>query len=131
MLNKMGKKTKTKLIRCLILIWFSLQAVFMIYWPLHMYYQCGLDLSNFHMMTMLVVGCVLLLSSLLIVIQNNIIRRIATVLLWIYSGPFNSICWLYLAPACTGPYGDIGIFVLTNIYILNVVLLISKIVLDE
>ena len=65
-------KTKTKLIRCLILIWFSLQAVFMIYWPLYLHYQCGLDLYDFYRMTMLVVGCVLLLSSLLIVIIEAI-----------------------------------------------------------
>ena len=125
-LNKMEIKTKTKLIRCLILIWFSLQAVFMIYWPLYLHYQCGLDLYDFYRMTMLVVGCVLLLSSLLIVIQNNIIRRIATIILWIYSVPFDLMCYFFLAPACTGSRGNIAILVLTSIYILNIVLLLLK-----
>ena len=125
-LNKMEIKNKTKLIRYLILIWFSLQAVFMIYWPLYLHYQCGLDLYDFYRMTMLVAGCVLLPSSLLIVIQNNIIRRIATILLWIYSVPFDLICYFFLAPACTGSRGNIAILVLTSIYILNIVLLLLK-----
>ena len=116
-------KTKTKLIRCLILIWFSLQAVFMIYWPLYLHYQCGLDLYDFYRMTMLVVGCVLLLSSLLIVIQNNIIRRIATIILWIYSVPFDLMCYFFLTLAGTR---DIFVLVLTTIYIVNIVLLILK-----
>ena len=104
-------------------IWFSLQAVFMIYWPLYLHYQCGLDLYDFYLMTMLVVGCVLLLSSLLIVIQNNIIRRIATIILWIYSVPFDLMCYFFLTLAGTR---DIFVLVLTTIYIVNIVLLILK-----
>ena len=101
----------------------ALCHVSLIYWPLYLHYQCGLDLYDFYRMTMLVAGCVLLPSSLLIVIQNNIIRRIATILLWIYSVPFDLICYFFLTLAGTR---DIFVLVLTTIYIVNIVLLILK-----
>ena len=99
-------------------IWFSLQGVFAIYCPLHIYCKGGLILYE-----MLVTGSILLLASLLIVVKNRIIRNIAYFLLWVYSGPFCFFVFLYLALAGTR---DIFVLVLTTIYIVNIVLLFLK-----
>ena len=111
-------KTKTKLIRCLILIWFSLQALFMFFWPIHLYYCNG-----FKFFEVLVTGSILLPASLLIVVKNRIIRNIAYFLLWVYSVPFCFFAFLYIGLACTR---DIFVLILATIYIVNIVLLFLK-----
>ena len=107
-----------KTITYLTTIWFSLQAVFMVYWPIYLYYCDGLKFYE-----MLVTGSILLPVSLLIVVKNRIIRNIAYFLLWVYSVPFCFIVFLYLTLAGTR---DIFVLVLTTIYIVNIVLLILK-----
>ena len=99
-------------------IWFSLQGMFAIYWPLHLYCTAGLTWNE-----MLVTGSILLPASLLIVVKNRIIRNIVYFLLWVYSVPFCFIVFLYLTLAGTR---DIFVLVLTTIYIVNIVLLILK-----
>ena len=111
-------KTKTKLIRCLILIWFSLQGMFAIYWPLHLYCTAGLTWNE-----MLVTGSILLLASLLIVVKNRIIRNIAYFLLWVYSVPFCFCVFLWVGFGCAGIIPEL---VLLTIYIVNIVLLIRS-----
>ena len=117
-LNKMEIKTKTKLIRCLILIWFSLQAVFMFFWPIYLYYCNG-----FKFYEMLVTGSILLPASLLIVAKNRIIRNIAYFLLWVYSVPFCFCGFLWVGFGCAGIIPEL---VLLTIYIVNIVLLIRS-----
>ena len=107
-----------KTITYLTTIWFSLQAVFMVFWPIYLYYCKGLKFYE-----MFVPGSILLPVSLLIVVKNRIIRNIAYFLLWVYSGPFCFFVFLYLALAGTR---DIFVLVLTTIYIVNIVLLILK-----
>ena len=75
-------------------IWFSLQGVFAIYWPLYLYYEAGVKFFE-----MLVTGSILLLLSLLIVAKNRIIRKIACFLLWVYSVPFCYLVFLYFGLA--------------------------------
>ena len=99
-------------------IWFSLQGMFAIYWPLYLYYTAGLTWNE-----MLVTGSILLPASLLIVVKNRIIRNIAYFLLWVYSVPFCFFVFLYLTLAGTR---DIFVLVLATIYIVNIVLLILK-----
>ena len=114
-LNKMEINNKTKLIRYLILIWFSLQAVFMFFWPIYLYYCNG-----FKFYEMFALGCLILLSSISIIVNNNLVRKIAICFLWVYS-----ICFAF--------FGTLGILVaspkpmlalvLTFIMIVNIVLL--------
>ncbi len=96
-------------------IWFSLQGVFAIYWPLYLYYEAGIKFFE-----MLVTGSILLLLSLLIVAKNRIIRKIAYFLLWVYSVPFCYVVFLYVGFAGTRVIFEL---VLTTIYIVNIVLL--------
>ena len=96
-------------------IWFSLQGVFAIYWPLYLYYEDGIKFFE-----MLVTGSILLLLSLLIVAKNRIIRKIAYFLLWVYSGPFCFFVFLYIGFA-----GNKDLYLLI-LYIVNIVLLILK-----
>ena len=111
-------KTKTKLIRCLILIWFSLQALFMFFWPIHLYYCNG-----FKFFEVFVTGSILLPASLLIVVKNRIIRNIAYFLLWVYSVPFCFCGFLWVGFGCAGIIPEL---VLLTIYIVNIVLLIRS-----
>ena len=115
-LNKMEINNKTKLIRYLILIWFSLQAVFMLFWPIYLN-------NGFKFYEMFALGCLILLSSISIIVNNNLVRKIAICFLWVYS-----ICFAF--------FGTLGILVaspkpmlalvLTFIMIVNIVLLILK-----
>ena len=99
-------------------IWFSLQGVFAIYCPLHLYFKAGLILYE-----MLVTGSILLLLSLLIVVKNRIIRNIAYFLLWVYSVPFCFCGFLWVGFGCAGIIPEL---VLLTIYIVNIVLLIRS-----
>ena len=99
-------------------IWFSLQGVFAIYWPLYLYYEAGIKFFE-----MLVTGSILLLASLLIVVKNRIIRNIAYFLLWVYSISlaFVGTCLILVA----SPKRMFAL-VLTFIMIVNFVLLIRS-----
>lgn len=99
-------------------IWFSLQGVFAIYWPLYLYYEAGVKFFE-----MLVTGSILLLLSLLIVAKNRIIRKIACFLLWVYSVPFCFCGFLWVGFGCAGIIPEL---VLLTIYIVNIVLLIRS-----
>ena len=117
-LNKMEINNKTKLIRYLILIWFSLQAVFMFFWPIYLYYDNGIKFYE-----MFALGCLILPSSISIIVNNNLVRKIAICFLWVYSIFF----------AFFGTLGDLVAspkpmlaLVLTFIMIVNIVLLILK-----
>lgn len=99
-------------------IWFSLQGVFAIYWPLYLYYEAGVKFFE-----MLVTGSILLLLSLLIVAKNRIIRKIACFLLWVYSVPFCFCVFLWVGFGCAGIIPEL---VLLTIYIVNIVLLIRS-----
>lgn len=107
-----------KTITYLTTIWFSLQALFMVFWPIYLYYCDGLKFYE-----MFVPGSILLPASLLIVVKNRIIRNIAYFLLWVYSVPFCFLAFLWI-----GFGGARGIFVLilATIYIVNIVLLIRS-----
>lgn len=114
-LNKMEINNKTKLIRYLILIWFSLQAVFMFFWPIYLYYCNG-----FKFYEMFALGCLILLSSISIIVNNNLVRKIAICFLWVYS-----ICFAFfgtLGNLVASPKPMLAL-VLTFIMIVNIVLL--------
>ena len=98
-------------------IWFSLQAVFMFFWPIYLYYCNG---SKFY--EMLVTGSILLPASLLIVVKNRIIRNIAYFLLWVYSVPFCFLAFLWIGFGCNS---DIFVLILATIYIVNIVMIIA------
>ena len=99
-------------------IWFSLQALFMVFWPIYLYYCDGLKFYE-----MFVPGSILLPVSLLIVVKNRIIRNIAYFLLWVYSVPFCFLAFLYIG---FGGIRDIFVYILATIYIVNIVLLIRS-----
>ena len=106
---------KTKLIRYLILIWFSLQAVFMFFWPIYLYYCNG-----FKFYEMFALGCLILLSSISIIVNNNLVRKISICFLWVYS-----ICFAFfgtLGNLVASPKPMLAL-VLTFIMIVNIVLL--------
>ena len=107
-----------KTITYLTTIWFSFQAVFMIYWPIYLYYCDGLKFYE-----MLVTGSILLPVSLLIVVKNRIIRNIAYFLLWVYSISlaFVGTCLILVASP-----NRMFALVLTFIMIVNIVLLIRS-----
>lgn len=107
-----------KTITYLTTIWFSLQAVFMVFWPIYLYYCKGLKFYE-----MFVPGSILLPVSLLIVAKNRIIRKIAYFLLWVYSVPFCYVVFLYVGFGCVGIIPEL---VLLTIYIVNIVLLIRS-----
>ena len=107
-----------KTITYLTTIWFSLQGMFEIYCPLHVYCKAG---HTFY--EMLVTGSILLLASLLIVVKNRIIRNIAYFLLWVYSVPFCFCGFLWVGFGCAGIIPEL---VLLTIYIVNIVLLIRS-----
>ena len=107
-----------KTITYLTTIWFSLQAVFMVFWPIYLYYCKGLKFYE-----MFVPGSILLPVSLLIVVKNRIIRNIAYFLLWVYSVPFCYVVFLYVGFGCVGIRPEL---VLLTIYIVNIVLLIRS-----
>ena len=104
-----------RIITYLTTIWFSLQGMFEIYCPLHVYCKAG---HTFY--EMLVTGSILLLASLLIVVKNRIIRKIAYFLLWVYSVPFCYVVFLYVG--CAGNT-DSFVLVFGTICIVNIVLL--------
>ena len=117
-LNKMEIKTKTILIRYLILIWFSLQAVFMFFWPIYLYYKNG-----FKFYEMFALGCLILLSSISTIVNKNLVRKIAICFLWVYSiflAFFGTLAILVASPE------PMVALVLTIIMIVNIVLLILK-----
>ena len=107
-----------KTITYLTTIWFSLQALFMVFWPIYLYYCNGLKFYE-----MFVPGSILLPVSLLIVVKNRIIRNIAYFLLWVYSVPFCFLAFLWIGFGCTS---DIFLLILATIYIVNIVLLIRS-----
>ncbi len=107
-----------KTITYLTTIWFSLQAVFMVFWPIYLYYCKGLKFYE-----MFVPGSILLPVSLLIVVKNRIIRNIAYFLLWVYSVPFCFCVFLWVGFGCAGIIPEL---VLLTIYIVNIVLLIRS-----
>ena len=107
-----------KTITYLTTIWFSLQGMFEIYCPLHVYCKAG---HTFY--EMLVTGSILLLASLLIVVKNRIIRNIAYFLLWVNSVPFCFCGFLCVGFGCAGIIPEL---VLLTIYIVNIVLLIRS-----
>ena len=114
-LNKMEINNKTKLIRYLILIWFSLQAVFMFFWPIYLYYCNG-----FKFYEMFALGCLILLSSISVIVNNNLVRKISICFLWVYS-----ICFAFfgtLGNLVASPKPMLAL-VLTFIMIVNIVLL--------
>ena len=107
-----------KTITYLTTIWFSLQALFMFFWPIHLYYCNG-----FKFFEVFVTGSILLPASLLIVVKNRIIRNIAYFLLWVYSVPFCFCGFLWVGFGCAGIIPEL---VLLTIYIVNIVLLIRS-----
>ena len=109
---------KTKLIRYLILIWFSLQAVFMFFWPIFLYYDNGIKFYE-----MFALGCLILPSSISIIVNNNLVRKIAICFLWVYSISFAFFGTLGNLVASPKPMLAL---VLTFIMIVNIVLLILK-----
>ena len=117
-LNKMEINNKTKLIRYLILIWFSLQAVFMFFWPIFLYYDNGIKFYE-----MFALGCLILPSSISIIVNNNLVRKIAICFLWVYSISFAFFGTLGNLVASPKPMLAL---VLTFIMIVNIVLLILK-----
>ena len=117
-LNKMEINNKTKLIRYLILIWFSLQAVFMFFWPIFLYYDNGIKFYE-----MFALGCLILPSSISIIVNNNLVRKIAICFLWVYSISFAFFGTLSNLVASPKPMLAL---VLTFIMIVNIVLLILK-----
>lgn len=117
-LNKMEINNKTKLIRYLILIWFSLQAVFMFFWPIFLYYDNGIKFYE-----MFALGCLILPSSISIIVNNNLVRKIAICFLWVYSIFFAFFGTLGNLVASPKPMVAL---VLTIIMIVNIVLLILK-----
>ena len=117
-LNKMEINNKTKLIRYLILIWFSLQAVFMFFWPIYLYYYNG-----FKFYEMFALGCLILLSSISTIVNKNLVRKIAICFLWVYSISFAFFVTLTILVASLKPMLAL---VLTFIMIVNIVLLILK-----
>lgn len=74
----MGKKKIDLVITYLTIIWFALQGLFMLFW-VYLYNV------NLKILEILALGCIILLSSLLIAVNNKIIRKIAKSLLWVYS----------------------------------------------
>jgi hypothetical protein len=116
---------KTKIITYFILFWFASQAVFMFYWPLYLYCQNGLKFYE-----MLALGCIILLASIFIIVNNNIIKKIATCLLWVYSIAFAIIGTLGNLVASPKPMLAL---VSTVIMIVNIALLIVNyfLVLNE
>ena len=107
-----------KTITYLTTIWFSLQAVFMFFWPIYLYYCNG-----FKFYEMYELGCLILLSSISIIVNNNLVRKIAICFLWVYSISF----------AFFGTLGNLVAspklmlaLVLTFIMIVNIVLLFLK-----
>lgn len=107
---------ETKIITYFILFWFALQAVFMFYWPLCLYCQNG-----FKFYEMLALGCIILPSSIFIIVNNGIIKKIATCLLWVYSIAFAIIGTLGNLVASPKPMLALA---LTVIMIMNIALLI-------
>ena len=76
--KKMGNKKIDLVITYLTIIWFALQGLFMLFW-VYLYNV------NLKILEILALGCIILLSSLLIAVNNKIIRKIAKSLLWVYS----------------------------------------------
>lgn len=107
---------RTKKIIYIVQIYFTLQSMFMIFWPMYLYSQKGIKFYE-----MLVLGCIILLSSIFIVVNKNKIRKVATCLLWIYSIAFAVIGTLANLVASPKPTLALS---LTIVMIMNIVLLI-------
>lgn len=114
----MKQKIRIRGILYLIAIWFALQALFMFYWPIYLNLETGYEFPE-----MLIVGGIVFVPSLLIIIRNNTIQKIAKFVLWIYS-----ICLAFLELFTIFdpiPYGWLGI-ILAGIMIVNIALLILE-----
>ena len=109
---------KTKIITYSIVVWFGLQALFMFYWPIYLY-----NLNGFKLNEMLALGCVILPSSIFIVANNKIIRKIATCLLWIYAIAFAFIGTIANLVASAEPTLALA---LTIVMIINIALLTAN-----
>lgn len=107
---------KTRIITYFILSWFALQAVFMLYWFLYLYCHNG-----FKFYEILALGCIILPSSIFVVVNNDIIKKIATCSLWVYSIAFAIFGTLGNLVASPKP---MLAMVLTVIMIINIALLI-------
>lgn len=71
---------KYKIYRLVTSFWFAIQALFMFYWPIYLYYQDGV---KFYELSAL--GCILLLASTLIAVNKKPIIKTAIYILLIYS----------------------------------------------
>ncbi len=114
----MKQKIRIRGILYLIAIWFALQALFMFYWPIYLNLETGDEFPE-----MLIVGGIVFVPSLLIIIRNNTIQKIAKFVLWIYS-----ICLAFLELFTIFdpiPYGWLGI-ILAGIMVVNIALLILE-----
>lgn len=107
---------KTKIITYLIQCWFALQAAFSLYWPLVLYYNRSIKFYE-----MLALGCIIFPASILIAVKNDIIRKIATCLLWIYSIAFAFIGTLANLVASPKPMFALA---LTVVMFINIALLL-------
>lgn len=98
------------------MIWFGLQALFMLFWPTYLYFKIR---YNFY--EMLILGSIILPTSLFVVSKNKKIKKIASVILWVYSVSFaliGTIANLVASPKITLAIA------LTIIMIINLALLI-------
>lgn len=95
--KKMGKKKIDLVITHLTIIWFALQGLFMLFWYVSLYNV------NLKIPEILALGCIILPSSLLIAVNNKIIRKIAKSLLWIYSIALATFGTLAVMVACPKP----------------------------
>lgn len=109
---------KHKFLKLITSSWFALQALFTFYWPIYLYYQTG-----FKFYEMLLLGCIILPTSVFFMIKNKIINKIMTCLLWIYSIAFAVIGTLANLVASPKPTLALA---LTIIMVINIALLIEN-----
>ena len=107
---------KGKIITYLIIIWFGIQAIFMLLWPIYLYFKIR---NNFY--EMLILGSIMLPTSLFVISKNKKIKKITSAILWVYSVSFALIGTI--ANLVASPKITLAI-VLTIIMIINLVLLI-------
>ena len=106
---------RTKRIVVLMVLWFGLQAVFMLCWPVYLFYTTGHKFFELQ-----IYGVVLLLSTIFILVKNKTIKRIGKILLCFYSLAFTVVGTLAILVA--SPKKDFAIQ-LTIIMVINLVLL--------
>ena len=114
--KKKEKEMKGKIITYLIIIWFGIQAIFMLLWPIYLYFKIR---HNFY--EMLILGSIMLPTSLFVISKNKKIKKITSAILWVYSVSFALIGTL--ANLVASPKITLAI-VSTIIMIINLVLLI-------